>query len=147
MIELTVIGTPKGKGRPRFNPKTGRAYTPAATRLAEAHVITAWQQAGCPRLEDGPVGVEAVLVLARPGGHFRVNGDLGAAGLRSAWPTKKPDADNVLKLVMDSLNGAAYRDDVQIVDARVVKRWCRPGEREHTVIRLWTAGDDEALAA
>lgn len=30
------------------------------------------------------------------------------------FPTKKPDADNVIKVILDSLNGVAYRDDVQI---------------------------------
>lgn len=29
-------------------------------------------------------------------------------------PTKKPDADNVLKIVTDSLNDIAYYDDAQM---------------------------------
>jgi len=36
-------------------------------------------------------------------------------------PAKKPDVDNVLKVIADSLNHLAYRDDSQIVDARVRK--------------------------
>jgi Holliday junction resolvase RusA-like endonuclease len=36
-------------------------------------------------------------------------------------PLVKPDADNVLKIIADSLNGLAYKDDAQIVDVRVVK--------------------------
>ena len=36
-------------------------------------------------------------------------------------PTKKPDADNILKVVADSLNQIAYRDDAQIVDTQVRK--------------------------
>lgn len=35
--------------------------------------------------------------------------------------TTKPDIDNVLKAVLDALNGAAYRDDSQVVEVRVVK--------------------------
>ena len=30
------------------------------------------------------------------------------------FPTKKPDADNIIKVILDALNGVAYRDDVQI---------------------------------
>ena len=30
------------------------------------------------------------------------------------FPTKKPDADNIIKVILDALNGLAYRDDVQI---------------------------------
>lgn len=136
VVELRVSGTPTGKGRPRFNTRTGHAMTPHPTRVAEARVIAAWHNAGAPRLPDVPLILTCELALARPGGHYKVNGDLSAAGQRSHWPTKKPDADNCLKLVMDSMNGAAYKDDAQIVHAWVVKRWCNPGEHEHTLIRL-----------
>ena len=30
-------------------------------------------------------------------------------------PTKKPDADNIIKVVADSLNGIAYRDDKDLI--------------------------------
>lgn len=36
-------------------------------------------------------------------------------------PTVKPDADNVLKVICDALNGIAYADDKQIVEAAVRK--------------------------
>lgn len=32
-------------------------------------------------------------------------------------PTKKPDMDNVVKIIADSLNNLAYYDDTQIVEA------------------------------
>lgn len=34
---------------------------------------------------------------------------------------KKPDFDNIGKIVCDSLNNIAYHDDAQIVDAQVRK--------------------------
>ena len=36
-------------------------------------------------------------------------------------PTRKPDFDNIGKVICDALNGIAYRDDAQIVDALVRK--------------------------
>ena len=39
-------------------------------------------------------------------------------------PTKKPDTDNIAKIVLDSLNGIAYPDDSQVVDLQVLKRYC-----------------------
>ena len=31
-------------------------------------------------------------------------------------PTKKPDIDNVEKIILDALNGIAYDDDKQVVE-------------------------------
>ena len=44
-------------------------------------------------------------------------------------PTKKPDADNIAKIILDSLNGIAYKDDSQIVELRVIKRYTEDKER------------------
>lgn len=38
-------------------------------------------------------------------------------------PTGRPDGDNYLKAAQDALNGVAYIDDSQIIDARVIKRY------------------------
>ena len=36
-------------------------------------------------------------------------------------PVKKPDADNIIKVVADSLNKVAYRDDADIVRVALEK--------------------------
>lgn len=136
MIELIVDGEVRGKGRPRFVKATGRTYTDEPTMRAEARVQIAWIQAGRPRMEDGPLAIDLELVLRRPEAHWKRDGTLSAAGERLPWPTKKPDIDNAIKLVMDACNGCLYRDDVQVVCARVVRRWANPGEHEHTRIRV-----------
>lgn len=33
---------------------------------------------------------------------------------RDSWHSKKPDLDNLIKLVMDSMNGVCFRDDSQV---------------------------------
>ena len=43
-------------------------------------------------------------------------------------PTKKPDADNIGKVVLDALNGIAYEDDKQVIELRVSKQYSE--ERE-----------------
>ena len=48
-------------------------------------------------------------------------------------PTKKPDTDNVLKVIADSLNQVAYKDDAQVVDASVRKFYSR---KPRTVVFL-----------
>ncbi len=37
------------------------------------------------------------------------------------YPTKKPDADNIAKVICDALNKIAYKDDTQIIDLTVRK--------------------------
>ena len=38
-------------------------------------------------------------------------------------PTKKPDADNIAKAILDALNGLAFYDDAQVVYLQVSKRY------------------------
>lgn len=38
-------------------------------------------------------------------------------------PDKKPDADNILKAVLDALNGVAYEDDRQVVEVLCIKKY------------------------
>jgi Holliday junction resolvase RusA-like endonuclease len=40
------------------------------------------------------------------------------------WHTKKPDADNVLKAILDALNGLAWCDDAEISSATIRKFVC-----------------------
>ena len=40
-------------------------------------------------------------------------------------PTKKPDVDNIFKIVSDALNGIVYYDDAQIVSGKVEKIYAR----------------------
>ena len=39
------------------------------------------------------------------------------------FPTKKPDADNIIKVILDALNGVAYRDDAQICRVYIEKMY------------------------
>ncbi|WXL80106.1 RusA family crossover junction endodeoxyribonuclease [Clostridium perfringens] len=44
-------------------------------------------------------------------------------------PRKKPDADNIGKIILDSLNGIAYKDDSQIIELSVIKSYTEDDER------------------
>lgn len=115
MTTVTIHGPLHGKGRPRF--AGGHAYTPEATRRYEGEIQAAWLLAGGKRLE-GPVAVDIIAYQALP---KRASKALRAAAENgSIWPIRKPDIDNVIKIVLDALNGYAYNDDTQVVrlDAR-----------------------------
>lgn len=135
-MRLVIPSEPRGKGRPRFVRATGRTYTDTPTLRHEQRIADAWRATGQERFPDEPLELLVSLVVERPAAHLKVNGDLSALGKRHPMPRRKPDVDNALKLVMDALNGLAYRDDVQIVDARVRRRWARPDEAACTVVTL-----------
>ena len=44
-------------------------------------------------------------------------------------PLKKPDSDNIAKIVLDSVNKIAFDDDAQVVELTVVKKWTEEQER------------------
>lgn len=136
MIELRVAGNSQTKQRQRFDPRTKRAYSPASNIINEGDVRQIWREAGEPRIEDETaIAIEVLIYVVRPKGHYNTKGDLSKKGLDNPIPrNKKPDCDNALKLVMDSLNSRAYKDDVLISDASVKRRWA---DWPVTVIRLY----------
>lgn len=118
-IVIHLSGEPRGKGRPRFNRKTGFAYTPTPTRNYEAALRMAMHDAygGRPPME-GPLKVVVEAVFTVPASW---SGKKRAAALAGAIrPTGRPDGDNLLKCC-DPGNKLLWHDDSQIVDARVVK--------------------------
>jgi len=117
-IAFELSGTPMGKERVRLT-KGGHAYTPERTVNFEARLAYAAQQSmGQRPLFDGPllVVVEAFLPIAKS----KPKRFHAAALTGQIRPTKKPDWDNVGKM-LDALNLIVWTDDAQIVDGRVIK--------------------------
>ena len=54
---------------------------------------------------------------------------------------KKPDMDNVVKMIADALNQVAYKDDTQIVDCQV-RKFFSEEPRVEVIIRQ--IGGDES---
>lgn len=119
-IKFTVPGEPKGKGRPRFSTqgKFIRTYTDETTVNYENWVKICFQEAGQGKLE-GELKAEIDCYFSIPNS-FNKNKKFNAVnGLLR--PTKKPDVDNIAKIVLDSLNGLAYEDDKNIVSCSINK--------------------------
>ena len=123
MIIFTVPGEPQGKGRPRFA-RAGsyvRTYTPDKTASYENLVKLEYERQ-CDGFRFDDKDQLAIFILAYysvPESSLKKKKELMWAN--KIRPTKKPDADNILKIIADSLNGIAYKDDAQIVHATVDK--------------------------
>lgn len=119
MIKFTVLGEPRGKGRPRFSRKSGRPYTPDKTVSYENLITTEYRRQVGDKGLDGDLDMRIIAYFGIPkSASKRKRQQMEAGELR---PAKKPDMDNIMKVVADALNAVAYRDDAQVVDCQLRK--------------------------
>ena len=122
-VSFIIPGEPVGKGRPRFT-TGGRTYTPEKTANYETLVKWAFQAVENKTVwHDAPLRLTVDAYFKQPLSVSRLKHEAMNRG--NIRPTKKPDADNILKIIADALNGLAYHDDAQIVEA-VVRKWYAP---------------------
>lgn len=143
-VKFVIPGPPKGKGRPRFSQVAGhtKATTPKDTVLYENLVRTEYQrQCGEARFEDGSMlDLRVVAYYPIPSSKSKKQQRLMEDGV--IRPTTKPDSDNILKIVADSLNQIAYKDDAQVVDAQIRKFYSR---RPRVVVSIRPAAVPDPL--
>lgn len=111
-----VEGKPQGKARPRFSQKSHTAYTPKNTADYEKRIRNAFRecQGDWQKLpSDCYAYVRIQAQYPIPKSWSKRKKKEAIAGL--IMPTTKPDGDNILKVVLDALNGLAYDDDRQVV--------------------------------
>lgn len=124
-IIFTVPGAPVGKGRPKVSSRGGkfaRMYTPEKTVNYEGLVSLAATQAMAGRQPiTGPAYVVMTITLPIPASWSKKKQAAALCG--HVYPTKKPDADNVVKALFDGMNGVVWVDDVQACNLSLVKQY------------------------
>lgn len=118
-VVFIIKGEPKGKGRPRFT-KTGRVYTPTETAHYESLVGLSYRNSAKVYKFTSPVRVTVKAYQKPPKKSKKVVEDMLSGRI---LPTKKPDADNIAKIILDGLNHVAWDDDTQVVEMMVTKRY------------------------
>ena len=120
-VKLVIPGEPKGKGRPRYSGKSGCMYTPSDTKGYESLVKLIYQQKyGNFMFQKGvPLDMRIKAYIQIPDSDSNLTKARKRCGV--IRPTKKPDWDNIGKIVADALNKVAYYDDAQIVDSQIRK--------------------------
>lgn len=122
-VKFCILGEPQGKGRPRFRSAGSyvTTYTPDKTAAYENLVKIEYErQCSGKRFEDGEaLDMRIFAYYGIPQSASKKKKTLMLDGL--IRPTKKPDMDNVVKVIADSLNNVAYKDDTQVVDTMVRK--------------------------
>lgn len=121
-ICFTVPGPVRGKARARMT-KRGFAYTPKETVMAENLVKMCFREAAPAwKPAEGPVRLTVRSYHRPPSSWSKKMWARLEAGEQMPC-TKRPDFDNVGKLVGDALNGIAYNDDKQVWNGHVTKIW------------------------
>lgn len=126
------LGEPKPKGRPKFfrRGKFAAAYTPRETREAEQDIknqlILKLKELDFTKPLETALYIKIVVTKLKP-----------KSARKRALPTKRPDLDNYVKLVLDAMNGLVFVDDAQIVSLEAQKEY---GEQPGTLViieELW----------
>ena len=133
-VKFKVLGEPKGKQRPRLCKIRGRSivYTPKQTTEYEQKIRASCRRLMSEKFPQGiPLEIKITALFSIPKKFNKeqreksINGEL--------LPTKKPDGDNVIKIVLDALNDTAYFDDSQVCGINFFKNY---GEKAQIIIEI-----------
>ena len=134
MIKFTYYGEIKGKGRPRFRSmgKFVSTYTPKETKDYEMSIKEAYlNESTCTYFNNEQLVLTLNIYQAVPKATSKKKAqEMLEHKIR---PTKKPDIDNILKSICDSLNKVAYTDDTQIIEIVAKKYYA---ERNYMEIEI-----------
>lgn len=125
-----------GKGRPRFRNCGSffQTYTDKETTSFENLVKLSFLNCSASNeryLDKQPLRVRLYMYQRIPSSTSKVKKQQMLDG--KILPTKKPDIDNVCKSIFDALNGVCFRDDTQIVELEITKRY---SEREYVKVEI-----------
>lgn len=115
-IKLSIPGIPNAQKRHRHLRMGNfvRTYDPSATEKDDFLYKSIYQHRPEKPLVN-PIILRITFYMPRPKSHYRTGKHAGE--LKDSAPfyhTSKSDIDNLIKFVMDSLNGVYYKDDKQI---------------------------------
>ena len=122
IYEFEVPGKIIGKGRPRLNSYTGVVYTPTRTKNYES-LVEQYFLLKYPRFKvlEGRIKVSIIAYFSIP--KTTKKADINEMLENNISPTKKPDIDNIVKSILDSMNKFAFKDDNQITKLEVEKKY------------------------
>jgi Holliday junction resolvase RusA-like endonuclease len=130
-IKIVIPGEPKAKARPRVTRK-GIAYTPKKTLEYENWVKECFVLCRHKKMLKGQIEAEIKAYFKIPKSASKKKKTEMIKG--KMRPTKKPDTDNVAKIILDSLNDLAYSDDKQVIKL-IVEKFYSEEPRVEVVLR------------
>lgn len=139
VLTFTVKGKPQAKQRPRRG-HGGRFYTPQKTLDYEENVKASFladTKLKAP-IKDAPLIIRCDFYFKVPKSYTKKRKT--AIKEHEELYTKKPDVDNLIKAILDGLNGVAYEDDNQVVGVTGVKHYAK--NKPYTKVWICTLDKD-----
>ena len=132
IYEFEIPGKIIGKGRPRLNSYTGAVYTPTRTKDYE-NLVMQYFMIKYPKFKqlEGRVSVEIVANFEVPKSTKKQDKILMLENKIN--PIKKPDIDNIVKIILDAMNEIEFKDDTQITKLNVEKKY---SETESVFVKI-----------
>lgn len=129
MLRIVVPGLPKAQERnrhrivqPHGKPAFVSNFLPKQTRNEQAVIRDFAKQQMQGRVPfEGPIDLRVVVWVPIPSSWSKKR--QAEAETSVLYPTGRPDLDNYLKLGQDALKAIVWRDDSQVVDLHLYKRY------------------------
>ena len=128
LYQLFVNGVPKAQPRPRMTSK-GHVYNPRSADAWKEEIKAAFRPCMKPTI-TGPVRLTVRFSLPTPKG-MKITGIVEPH-------VKKPDTDNLLKAVMDSLTAVrVWKDDAQVFETVAGKYYTGKNTGAHIIVEAF----------
>ncbi len=142
-ISLKVEGIPVAKGRPRFR-RYGKfvgTYTPAKTLAAEKKLLSNVNKYKPSTPISEPIHLDITFFMPIPKSTSKRKAELLCKEQKPH--IKRPDLDNLVKLVKDALNGIFWNDDSQIFSMNVSKKYSDCPSTEITISTITDTSEQQ----
>jgi Holliday junction resolvase RusA-like endonuclease len=139
-LEIYCDIFPLPYARPRVSRKlNGKLYNPRSSYIKQLRALikqTLEEKYPDFNISEGEIQIEATFYIASP--KYITNSKLKSelAGECLLNPITRPDLDNLLKSVLDAMNGLIYKDDSQIAKLTAYKHYSEANDDAKPGIQL-----------
>lgn len=124
VAEFKIYGRAVPQARPRF--AFGGVYQPRGSAEYQQRVKQAARDA---MGENAPLNCAVAIMLEEIRQHK----------IKRGWASVRPDLDNIIKALLDGMNGVIYQDDGQVCAIVAIKRYAdaKAGEQPCVNVRIY----------
>lgn len=122
---ITIPIIPKAQKRDRIAVVGGhtRSYKDKKQRLAEDTILTFLMASKPLQPLQGPISLEVRVYVPIPKSKPRIWREKAQEEYNGIRPITRPDVDNYAKQILDVMTGIYFKDDRQVTDLAVSKRY------------------------